>query len=90
VPAATAAGSFFVYVLQSEETGRYYIGCSKDVACRLAQHNVGMSKATRELRPWQLVHTEAYQTLAEARRREAQIKSWKNPEYMRRALGLTG
>jgi len=80
---------FFVYLPQSEKSGRYYVGCTEDVARRLAQHNAGMSKATRELRPWRLVHTEKYQTLAEARRREAQLKPWKNPEYMRRALGLT-
>lgn len=80
---------FFVYILQSEKTGRYHIGCTEDVARRLAQHNAGMTQATRNLRPWLLVHTEEYQTLGEARRREAQIKSWKSPEYMRRALGLT-
>jgi putative endonuclease len=80
---------FFVYLLRSEKTGRYYLGCTKDVACRLAQHNSGMSKAIRNLRPWLLVYTGEYQTRTEARRRESQIKSWKNPEYMRRALGLT-
>ena len=79
---------FFVYILRSGKGVRYYIGCTKDVARRLAQHNAGMTQATRNLRPWLLVHTEEYQTLVAARRREAHIKSWKSPEYMRRALGL--
>jgi hypothetical protein len=35
------------------------------------------------------VYSEPYNTLAEARRRELQIKSWKNPKYMRSALNIT-
>ncbi len=78
----------FVYVLRSPKSGRYYIGCADDVGRRLGQHNAGMSKTTRNSRPWRLVHTEAFDTLAKARRREAQIKSWKNTSYMERVLGL--
>ena len=79
---------YFVYVLYSEKVRRYYIGSSKDVEQRLAQHNSGMMRPTRPLRPWQLVYTEAHETLVEARRRELQIKSWKSPVYMERVLGL--
>ena len=80
---------FSVYILQSQKNGRYYIGSTKDVTQRLTQHNVGMTKATKGLRPWQLVYTQAYETLAQARKREAQIKSWKNRSYLQKALGLT-
>ena len=79
---------YFVYVLHSEKSGRYYIGSSKDVEQRLAQHNSGMMRFSRHHRPWQLVYTEAHETLVEARRRESQIKSWKSPSYMERVLGL--
>ena len=79
---------FFVYVLQSERSGRYYVGSTSNVANRVEQHNSGMTKATRNLRPWRLVHAESYETLAQARKRESQIKSWKNHDYMRNQLGL--
>ncbi len=79
---------FFVYILQSKETYRYYIGSTKDIQRRLFQHNAGMMKSTRGLRPWRLVHSETFDTLAQARRRETQIKAWKNPRYMEKALGL--
>ena len=79
---------FFVYVLQSQVNGRYYIGSTKDVAQRLAQHNSGINKSTRYVRPWTLMFTENFATLAEARRREQAIKAWKSPEYMKRVLGL--
>ncbi len=57
---------FFVYVLHSDAAGRYYIGSTRDVAQRLAQHNNGMMKATRPHRPWRIVHTESFESLAEA------------------------
>ena len=79
---------YFVYVLHSEKSGRYYIGSSKNVEQRLTQHNSGMMRSTSPHRPWQLMYTEAHETLAEARRRESQIKSWKSPSYMERVLGL--
>ena len=80
---------FYVYVLRSEPDGRYYVGSTKDVNLRLAQHNSGMTLSTRKGRPWKLVLSETFGTLGEARRREQQIKSWKNPDYMVKALKLS-
>jgi len=80
---------FFVYVLRSQKNGRYYVGCTQDVTRRVAQHDAGMTKSTKAGRPWRLVHAECHPTLSLARRRESQIKSWKNPEYLRTALKLT-
>ncbi|MFQ5811055.1 MAG: GIY-YIG nuclease family protein [Armatimonadota bacterium] len=65
---------FFVYALRSESTGRFYIGTTNDVQRRLAQHQAGQSKATRGRGPWRLVHTEQYETLREARKREHYLK----------------
>jgi putative endonuclease len=79
---------FFTYVLRSEATGRYYIGSTKDVSQRLVQHNSGTTPSTRRNRPWKLAHVEGFAILSEARRRERQLKGWKNPGYMGRILGL--
>ena len=79
---------FSVYVLRSDASGRYYVGSTKDVPRRMAQHNSGMMPSTRGQGPWRLVYTEAFEALPEARGREMQLKSWKNPAYLRERLGI--
>jgi len=80
---------FSVYVLVSESRNKYYIGCTDDITRRLAEHNNGKNKATRSYRPWRMVYSESFSSLSAARRREREIKSWKNREYMERKLRLT-
>ena len=79
---------FYVYILCSERTGRYYIGSTNDVQSRVDQHNAGASKSTKSYRPWRLVHQEEYDSLPEARKRESLIKSWKNRSYLESQLHL--
>ena len=67
-----------VYILQSEKTSRFYIGCATEVLVRLTQHQRGQTISTRGRGPWVLVYQERFETLAEARRRERQLKSWKS------------
>jgi putative endonuclease len=69
---------FHVYILQSETTGRYYVGQTKDVDERVAYHNANYSRALKNRGPWKLVFTESFATRSEALRRERQIKSWKD------------
>ena len=79
---------YFVYVIKSTITGRYYIGSTQGVPLRLSQHDSGMMRSTRGGRPWTLVHYEPYDSRSAARRRENQIKAWKNPAYMEAALRI--
>ncbi|MCI0904195.1 MAG: GIY-YIG nuclease family protein, partial [Chloroflexi bacterium] len=58
---------FYVYLLRSERTGRYYIGSTGDIQNRVEQHNAGMPKSTKSFRPWRLVHQEEFDSLSEAR-----------------------
>jgi len=67
-----------VYILQSESTGRFYIGCAAHVLARYAEHQRGQTTSTRGRGPWILVYQERFDTLADARRRERQLKSWKS------------
>ena len=67
-----------VYVLQSASTRRFYIGCAEQPEDRLAEHQRGQTISTRGRGPWTLVYQEQFDTLAEARRRERQLKSWKS------------
>ncbi len=77
-----------VYVLRSDASGRYYIGCSQDPDVRLKQHNAGATKSTRGRGPWTLAYVEWHDTLAQARARETRLKSWKNPAYLEQMLGI--
>ena len=67
-----------IYILQSERTRKFYIGCAAQVPPRVAEHRRGQTISTRGRGPWVLVYQEQFDTLAEARRRERQLKSWKS------------
>ena len=67
-----------VYILKSESTGRFYIGCAQDPQYRLTEHQRGQTLSTRGRGPWLLVYQERFDTLAQARQRERQLKSWKS------------
>ena len=67
-----------VYILQSESTNRFYIGCAEQPLARLSEHQRGQTKSTRGRGPWMLAYQEHFKTLSEARKREQQIKRWKS------------
>ncbi len=69
---------FFVYILECTDKS-YYVGCTNDLEKRLKQHNESRWGAhyTKIRRPVILKYSEEFKTLIEARRREAEIKSWK-------------
>ena len=81
---------FFVYVLQSETTGRFYVGYASDPTQRLGQHNNGLTKPTKNRGPWGLVHQESFNTRSEAMRRERFLKSGQGREELRRILRSAG
>lgn len=62
----------YVYVLESEETILYY-GRTADLRKRLAEHNAGRSKSTKN-HTWSLIYYEAYRSMDDAIRREKQLK----------------
>ncbi len=65
---------YYLYILRSIPKGTLYVGTTRDVARRLREHNAGRSRSTAPHRPYELVHVEEYQTLAEARKREWYLK----------------
>jgi putative endonuclease len=68
----------FLYILHSETCNRYYVGSTNDLARRLEEHGRGHSLATRDRGPWKLLYQEEFGSLADARRREVEIKRWKS------------
>ena len=80
---------FYVYILQSMTTKRYYVGQTQDVQTRLAYHNANFSKSLKNRGRWELVHREQYATRSEALRRERQIKSWKDRDMIERLVSAS-
>ena len=48
---------FYVYVLQSQKTKRYYTGSTERLRERMNEHNAGECKSTRSGIPWNLLYT---------------------------------
>jgi putative endonuclease len=69
---------WFVYIIQSDTTGRLYTGITTDPDRRLQEHNGGSrgAKYTRTGRPWKRVFLEPTITRLQAIQREYEIKGF--------------
>ncbi len=68
---------YFVYILECADES-LYVGCTNSLDKRVREHNESKRGAhyTKIRRPVMLRYSEKFTTLKEARRREAEIKSW--------------
>ena len=71
-----------VYIIYSQSLNKYYTGSCEDFPTRLSQHNAGRNKSTKAGIPWALKHLEKFNSLSEARAREAYIKKMKSRKYI--------
>ena len=76
----------YCYILYSTKLDKYYIGSTPDIERRLMDHNRGKEKFTKTGLPWVLRYNEIFDTLAEARRRELEIKNQKSRKYIERLI----
>ena len=77
---------YFVYVIQSQKDGGYYVGSSHDPRLRLEHHNDGWTRSTKGRGPWKIVLIEEYESKSQALQRERKIKRMKSREYIRRLI----
>jgi putative endonuclease len=78
---------FTVYVLYSEKFNKIYIGYTSDLEKRFLSHNeLGTKGWTIKFRPWKIIHTESFQTKAEAMKREKELKSSRGRNWIRKEL----
>jgi putative endonuclease len=77
---------YFVYILQSEKSQRYYIGSTENVQMRLVRHNTGKVVATKNKGPWNIVYMEEFLTRQSAYGREMEIKSYKGGNNFKKLL----
>lgn len=68
---------YFVYMIKND-FDKLYIGITENPSIRTRDHNVGCgAKFTKGKAKFYLVFLEEYIMLAEARKREIQIKKWR-------------
>ncbi|HWU37815.1 MAG TPA: GIY-YIG nuclease family protein [Candidatus Acidoferrum sp.] len=73
---------YWVYIVQSGSTGRYYVGQTNALDQRLRRHNEGRTEANRGRGPWRLVYQEECPTRQAAVVRERAIKARKSRAYI--------
>jgi putative endonuclease len=67
----------FVYIILNS-ANKLYVGITQNPQNRLLYHNEKRgAQFTKHIPTYELVFVEEYQTLAEARKREIQIKKWR-------------
>ena len=79
--------SFYVYILYSSSSDKYYVGFTQDLEKRLARHNSGLNRSTKSGLPWELKYSEVFETRGEAMVREKQIKAQKSRKYLEALIG---
>ena len=75
-----------VYVLKSLSSQKSYVGMTIELDRRLAQHNAGQHSYTKRHLPWEIVYTETFKTLIEARAREKYLKSASGRRFLKKKV----
>ena len=79
--------TYWVFVLQNRSS-KFYIGLPDDVARRIEQHNVGVSRWTRGKGPWKLVWESERMSSSETRKLDLLLKRQKGGDRFYRLTGL--
>ena len=77
---------YYVYVLKSEKSGRWYTGYTNNLRKRLSQHNLGQSNWTKGGVPWKLIYYEACLEENDAQAREKYLKTGAGKKYLKNRL----
>ena len=77
---------YYVYVMESESSGKWYIGYTTDVYARLDKHNQNGNKSTSNRGPWKLVYYEAYVSKDDALGREKFLKSGSGWRFLKKQM----
>lgn len=77
---------YFTYIIQSTKTGKYYIGSTSNLERRLHEHNHNNTQSLKNKGPFVLIYKETFETVAEARKRESMIKSYKGGNAFKRLI----
>jgi putative endonuclease len=73
---------FFVYILLSEKSNRFYVGQTQDLENRFQRHNKMLVRSTKNGVPWRLVHVFDVVSRSEAVVLERKIKARGAKRYL--------
>ena len=83
-------GMYFIYILYSSKTDRYYIGSTDKIEARLKHHNSGSTPSTKAGAPdWVIKYTESLSDRRSALKRELEIKKKKSRKYIEWLVSIT-
>jgi putative endonuclease len=71
-----------IYVIQSSENGKRYVGITENLDRRLMEHRSRSSKAGQLLGTFTILHTETAPDYTVAREREKYLKSGSGREWL--------
>ena len=77
---------FYVYVLQSQKDGNFYVGYTNDIELRFEQHSKGFVESTKNRRPLEVVYFEAYIDQRDALKREKYLKTYYGRMFLKKRL----
>ena len=74
---------YYVYILQSMTSARFYVGHCDHLLKRFHEHGTGQNTSTRNKGPWWMPYYETFSTRSEAMKRENEIKRKKSSKSIR-------
>lgn len=77
---------YYVYVIESESSGSWYIGYTTDAHARLEKHNQNGNISTSKRGPWKLIYYEAYLDKGDALGREKFLKSGSGWKFLKKQV----
>lgn len=84
---------YYVYVLESQKDGKWYIGYTNDLRKRFVQHSKNKNGWTKGRGPFKIIYYEASLNEDDARSRELYLKTGTGRRFlknrMKRFLSLT-
>jgi len=77
---------YYLYILESVNHQKTYVGSTTDVDRRLREHNKGKSSFTSRFKPWKVVYTEKLESYTKSRQREKFYKSGAGRRFIAKLL----
>ncbi|MBU1110320.1 GIY-YIG nuclease family protein [Patescibacteria group bacterium] len=77
---------FYVYIIKSEQDGRFYVGFSTELKGRIKAHNFGQSIHTAKYKPWKLICYLAFEDIDTAKQFEKYLKSHSGRIFLKKRL----
>jgi len=76
----------YVYIIQSADNKRYYIGSTKDIARRFNEHRQGKDYSSKRFPNPQLVFKQEFDNIQAAKKAENRLKSFKRKDFIEKII----